>query len=179
MIKYKCVVADPPWDYENKVTGGNLQSAACFKYSTMSLEEIKKLPIIHEQTDENCVLFLWATVPLLPEAFEVMGAWGFKYKTKITWRKMFNGMGWWFRGQIEDCLIGTRGKIKAFHSQQPNFIQSTIKGLKHSEKPNEFFQLIEPIIEQYNLNPKIELFSRKQRPGWDVFGNEVEGSITL
>jgi N6-adenosine-specific RNA methylase IME4 len=144
----------------------------------MPLEEIKKLPIVHEQRGKDCVLFLWATVPLLPQALEVMSAWGFTYKTKITWRKVFClGMGWWFRGQVEDCLVGIRGNIKAFHCQHPNFIQARVLGLAHSEKPEEFWQLIEPIVEEHDLNPKIELFSRKQRPGWDVFGNQVEKLI--
>ena len=79
------------------------------------------------------------------------------------------GMGYWFRGQVEECLVGVRGDVKAFRLQKPNFIQS--KARKHSQKPEEFFQLIEPAVE--NMNPKIELFARERRPGWDCWGYEV------
>jgi len=79
-------------------------------------------------------------------------------------------MGYWFRGQIEECLVGIKGNVKAFRLQKPNFIQS--KARDHSQKPEEFFQLIEPAIQ--NMNPKIELFARERRDGWDSWGNEME-----
>jgi len=166
--KYKCILADPPWTYDNKRTGGSFKSGASQQYNTMTLDEIKNLPISNISMNDS-VCFLWATTPLLPEAFEVMKAWGYKYKTCIYWRKIMSlGMGYWFRGQVEVCLVGVKGKIKPFHCQQPNFIQSKVR--KHSQKPDELYSLIESIP---NLDPKIELFARNYRKGWDSWGNEI------
>jgi N6-adenosine-specific RNA methylase IME4 len=167
--KYQVIYADPPWSYKNKKTGGSMGSGALQKYNTMELSDICDLPI-KSISDKNCCLFLWATTPLLPEAFEVMDLWGFKYKTAIYWRKIMSlGMGFWFRGQVEVCLFGIRGKIPAFHCQKPNFIQSKVR--KHSQKPDELLDLINPHIQ--NLNPKIELFARIKRDGWDCWGDEI------
>lgn len=165
--KYMVILADPPWTYNNRKTGGSMKSAACDKYPTMSLDDIKMMPIA-DIAEKDCVLFLWATTPLLPEAFEVMTAWGFRYKTTVFWKKLSLGMGYWFRGQVELLLLGIKGKIKAFRCQKPNFIQSKLRS--HSEKPEESYQLIEEVIQQKS---RIELFARKRRHGWDVWGNEV------
>lgn len=171
--KYQIIYADPPWSYKNKKTGGSMKSGAIAKYPTMTIKEICELPIA-DIADKNSVLFLWATVPLLPEAFEVMKEWGYKYKTMITWRKIMSlGMGFWFRGQTEHLLLGVRGKVKAFRIQKANFIQC--KAEKHSQKPKEFRDL----IEMTKLTPKIELFARQKTKGWDVWGNEVESDIEL
>ena len=172
-MKYKTIVADPPWQYKNRKTGRDMKHGAEAKYKTLSLREICSLPI-QDIADKNCVLFLWATTPLLPEAFHVMQEWGFKYKTAIYWRKiMLMGMGFWFRGQVELCLLGIRGKVKAFRAQKCNFIQC--KAGKHSQKPKEFFDLIEP----YTPKPRIELFAREKRKGWNAWGNEVESDTSI
>ena len=173
MNKYKTILADPPWQYRNKKTGGSMNSGSASKYQVLSTDEICTLPI-KDIRDKDCILFLWATTPLLPDAFQVMSAWGFEYKTAIYWRKIMSlGMGFWFRGQVELCLLGIKGKVKAFRSQHPNFIQYKVG--KHSEKPKEFSELIEPFV----IMPAIELFARKKRKGWDVWGNEIESDITL
>jgi len=173
MKKYQIIYADPPWSYRNKKTGGSMKSGSMAKYPTMSLNEIKSLPI-QKIADKNSVLFLWATTPLLPEAFEVMKAWGYQYKTAIYWRKIMSlGMGFWFRGQVEVLLMGIKGKVKAFRLQKPNFIQARVG--KHSQKPIEFRCL----IELTGLNPKIELFARQKTEGWDIWGNEMENDIDL
>jgi len=165
--KYSIIYADPPWKYRNKKTGGSMISGSENKYETMSIKEICELPI-QNICEENCALFLWATTPLLPDALEVMKHWGFKYKTSIYWRKIMSmGMGFWYRGQVEQLLLGVKGKVKAFRVQKANFIQT--KALRHSEKPIEAMEL----IEMSNLNPKIELFARKRTEGWDAWGNEV------
>jgi N6-adenosine-specific RNA methylase IME4 len=176
--KYKIIYADPPWEYENKKTGGTStwkgNSAANAKYDVMDINDICNLPI-QEISSRNCCLFLWATTPLLPEAFEVMDSWGFKYKTAIYWRKIMSlGMGYWFRGQVEVCLFGIKGTVPAFRCQKPNFIQSRVGD--HSRKPKEFRGLITQLAEQHNLNPKIELFSREKIEGWDCWGNEIPTS---
>lgn len=165
--RYKLILADPPWEYKSKGAGRNMQHGAAMKYATMSLEDICNLPI-NDIVERNSCLFLWATTPLLPEAFEVMKAWGFQYKTAIYWRKIMSlGMGCWFRGQVEVCLLGIKGKVKAFRSQRPNIIQA--KARVHSQKPDELYD----IIEDLDINPKIELFARKKRIKWDSWGNEL------
>ena len=173
MKKYKIIYADPPWSYRNKKTGGSMKSGSMAKYHTMSLDEIKSLPI-QKIANKDSVLFLWATTPLLPEAFEVMKAWGYQYKTAIYWRKLMSlGMGFWFRGQVEVLLMGIKGKVKAFRIQKPNFIQTKVG--PHSQKPIDFRCL----IDLAGLSPKIELFARKKTRGWDVWGNEVKSDIKL
>jgi N6-adenosine-specific RNA methylase IME4 len=178
MKKYNVIYADPPWEYNNKKTGrtnGNQPqgSGAATKYPTMPLADICAMKI---PSEKNSVLFLWATVPMMPEAFQVMKSWGYTYKTMITWRKIMSlGMGWWWRGQTEHLLFGIKGKVKAFKMQECNFIQCKVG--KHSEKPQEFRSLIERATP--HLITKLELFARSEHPGWDVFGNEVNNSITL
>jgi len=169
--QYKLIYADPAWSYDNKKTGGSMISGSESKYPTMPLEDIKNLPIKNISSKDS-VLFMWATVPLLPEAFEVMKEWGFQYKTSIFWRKIMSlGMGFWFRGQVEVLLFGIKGKIKAFRCQKCNFIQSKVR--KHSQKPNEVYGLLEEISDKEGLNPKIELFARERREGWDSWGNNL------
>lgn len=174
--KYQIIYADPPWSYRNKKVFGKfknkdgyLDGGCLSKYQTMGIEEIEALPISNI-SEKDAVLFLWATVPLLPEALGVMSAWGFKYKTMITWRKIMSiGMGYWFRGQTEHLLFGTRGRVKAFRQQKANFVQAKV--LRHSEKPEEFRRLIEDAT--VGLSGRIELFARQKTEGWDVWGNEV------
>lgn len=171
--KYQLIYADPPWSYRNKRTGGSMNSGAISKYPTMSIEEIKNMPI-GDIVNKDCALFIWATTPLLPEAFEVITAWGFHYKTSLYWCKTMSlGMGYWYRGQVEMLLLGIKGEVKAFRIQKPNFIQTKVR--EHSRKPDEFYEL----IEMTGLKPRIELFARNKREGWDCWGNEVESDIDL
>lgn len=175
MGKYSVIYADPPWSYRNKKTGGSMQSGAEAKYSTMTVDDICKLNV-RGIAGKNSVLFLWVTVPMMEEGFQVLKAWGYKYKTMITWHKVMSlGMGYWFRGQTEHILLGVRGSVKAFRYQHPNFIQAKIEN--HSGKPEEFRQLIERATK--GLNPRIELFARKKVNGWDAWGNEVESDVRL
>lgn len=168
-MKYKLILADPPWTYRNKRTGGSLKSGSAQKYRVMELQDICGLPI-RDLADKDCVLFLWATVPLLPEALKVMQAWGFSYKTSLFWRKLMSlGMGYWFRGQVEILLMGIRGKVKAFRCQKANWIQSKVR--QHSQKPEEVYELIESL----GIEPKIELFASEERDGWDAVGDRVSG----
>lgn len=173
MKKYQIIYADPPWEYKNKKTGGSMQSGSSSKYKTMSIEQLCELPI-QNISDKSCVLFLWATVPLLPEALLVMSSWGFKYKTSLFWRKIMSlGMGFWFRGQVEILLMGIKGKVKAFRLQIANIHQEKVR--KHSQKPDYF----RDIIEKTGLIPRIELFAREKHEEWDVWGNEIESDIKL
>lgn len=196
MKKYNTILADPPWSYHSGA-GRNYKQGSDQKYSVMSNEDIAAFPI-QNITERNAILFLWSTVPLLPEALEVMKAWGFKYKTKITWRKIMSmGMGYWFRGQCEDLLVGTKGKVKAFRQQRANFYESEIFELdechqckvgKHSQKPHYFRDLIETAVKVSFPEPKmLELFARSREGlfpddeylGWDVYGDQCNNSIKI
>jgi len=172
MKKYKIIYADPPWKYRNNRTGGSMLPQDVY-YPKMTTKEICDLPV-QDISDKDSVLFLWSTVPMIEDAFCVLKAWGFKYKTMLFWRKIMSlGLGFWFRGQVEILLMGIKGKIKAFRIQKANIIQAKVR--KHSQKPDEFYEL----IEMTGLEPKIELFARNKRPGWDVWGNEVKSDIKL
>lgn len=171
--KYQVIYADPPWAYSNKNTGGSMKSGSQSKYPTMTLNEICNLKV---PAAKDSVLFLWATVPMMPEAFQVMHTWGFKYKTMITWRKVMSlGMGYWWRGQTEHLLFGVKGKVKAFRMQEKNFIEHKVG--RHSEKPAVFRELIERAT--VHMPDKLEMFARVESPGWEVFGNEVDNSIKI
>ena len=170
--QFDILYIDCPWQYRNKRTGGSLSSGAATQYPTLTIEELCELPI-PQLAAKNSILGLWSTVPLLPEALQVMAAWDFRYKTKITWRKTMSlGMGYWFRGQVEDLLVGIRGKVKAFRCQKPNFIETKV--LKHSEKPECFRHLIEEATANMPSQRRVEVFARTQVPGWCAIGNEVD-----
>lgn len=164
--------------------GNSLTSGVEAKYPTMNIDDICMMEI---PAEKNCVLFLWATVPLMPEAFKVMQSWGFRYKTMLTWRKIMSlGMGYWFRGQTEHLLLGIKGKVKPFYMQVPNFYQCKVG--KHSEKPHYFRELIVKSTDNVFSEPKrIELFARDKEglfpddhlKGWDGFGNQLTKSISL
>lgn len=138
--KYKVIYADPAWSYKDKALAGN-RGAGC-KYEVMSIEDIKQLPV-KELADDDCVLFMWVTMPMLERAFEVMRAWGFVYKTcAFTWVKqnkiadtLFMGMGNWTRSNAELCLLGVRGKPKRVDAGVHSVIISHIE--EHSKKPAE------------------------------------------
>ena len=173
---YDVILADPPWAYRNKRTGGSMISGASQKYPTMSVEEICALPI-GEIAARDSVLFLWVTTPMMEEGLQVMRAWRFKYKTKIYWRKIMSlGMGFWFRGQVEELWLGVRGRVKAFRLQECNIIQTKV--LRHSQKPYEFRCLIERATMGLP-GKRIELFARNKYPGWDAWGNEVQSDIEI
>ena len=168
--RFQVVYADCPWAYRNRNTGGSFKSGSAAKYPTLSLRELEDLSV-SEIAAKDSILFLWATVPLLPEAFYLMTKWGFSYKTSIFWRKIMSlGLGFYFRGQVEILLMGIRGKISAFRCQKSNFYQS--KALKHSHKPDYFYSLIEEVTPNMT---RIELFATQKREGWTSLGYEIDG----
>ena len=137
--------------------------------------------------NDDSVCFLWTTSSFIKEALSIMGYWGFEYKTMITWVKRNNGLGNWFRGKTEHLLMGVRGKVKPFHLQAPNVIISE-KTLKHSEKPQESYSLIQECawkmtLQQENIHI-LELFSRKHinlnslggAIQWTCIGKEITGN---
>ena len=160
----RLVLADPPWRYDfSKSDSRQIEN----QYPTATVPEIIK----HSPaTDKDCVLFLWATVAKLQEAMAVMEGWGFKYKTGAVWDKEIIGMGYWFRGQHELLLVGTKGKAKP--PEQPDRVSSVFRERRsrHSKKPICVYEWIEKAFPDL---PKLEMYCREPRPGWQVWGNEV------
>lgn len=171
MSKYKVIYADPPWSYNNKKTGGSTTSGAVQKYDTMSLEDLKQMDL---QAADNSILFMWATIPLLDQAFDLMDSWGFEYKTSLVWEKENHyGLGYWFRGCVEILMVGIRGDVKPFRANMKNIIKAPIQ--EHSKKPDVFRKLIERIT--FDAQPRIEYFARTRIHGWDTFGNDQKLSL--
>ena len=170
--KYGVILADPPWKYNNLRTVA--QGAAVAQYPTMSVEELLSLPV-RELAADDCALFLWATMPQLDVALDIMADWGFDYVTcAFTWvkktkhGKWWSGMGFYTRANAELCLLGKRGRPKVQDTCQPQLIVAE-RG-RHSAKPEEARQRIEKLFQ----GPYIELFARTRVPGWDAWGNEVK-----
>jgi N6-adenosine-specific RNA methylase IME4 len=180
-LKYRVAVADPPWCFDNAVTGGSQTSGAGQKYPVIKTDEMGQLPI-REFMARDSVMLMWGTTPMLPEALQTLNAWGYTYKTTIYWYKVDPGtmtgrlgLGAWFRGQVEYCLVGKRGRVKAFRCQEPNVILE--KPGAHSQKPTAFWDLVGPVLDRHEMAPRIELFARETRPGWDAFGNQIPDRI--
>jgi len=155
---FQVVVADPPWRYE---------SGSSLPYPTMDIEEIKAMPV-GEIADENAILWLWTTNAHLRVAFDVIEAWGFEYRTILTWVKDRMGTGEWLRGQTEHCMLAVRGKPVFLHGSHATVLEAARR--EHSRKPEEFYAMVEAT----SPGGKLELFCRQQRSGWQVFGNQTD-----
>ena len=173
--KYNVIYADPPWEFKCWSAKGTGRSAEQH-YSVMSLDKLCKLPVRDIAAKDAC-LFMWAVNSMLPEALQVIEAWGFAFKTvAFTWVKTTKtgkphfGMGYWTRQSTEMCILATRGKPQP---QGHNVRQAVLSQRReHSRKPDE----IRGMIERLSCKPddnKIELFARQSAPGWDVWGNET------
>lgn len=180
MKKYQIIYADPPWRYHVYSKKGMGRSAESH-YPTMSVDDICALPV-GDLADKNCVLFLWVTNPCLLEGISVLRAWGFTYKTiALAWVKqnkkadsLFWGMGYWTRSNVEFCILATKGNPKRINAGVHQVILSHIE--EHSKKPHE---VRERIVQLMGDLPRIELFARQATPGWDVWGNEVDNSVSF
>ena len=180
--KYNIIYADPPWTYRDKRDKHpRLCGGASAHYKTMSLHDIKALPVSDLAAD-NCMLFMWATFPNMPEAISVISAWGFKYKTLgFSWIKTnrrsgtpFFGIGYYTKSNCEVCLIGVKGRPIKVSNSVSSVVVEPVR--KHSEKPDV---VADRIVHLCGDVPRLEMFARRPRPGWDVFGNEVENSIEI
>jgi N6-adenosine-specific RNA methylase IME4 len=169
--KYNVIVADPEWRFEPWSRETGMDRAADNHYPTSVLDVIKSRDVASIAADD-CVLFLWATVPMLPHAIGVMGSWGFSYRSHYIWAKDKIGLGYWNRNKHELLLIGTRGNIPApAPGTQWHSVIEAPRGA-HSEKPDIFLRMIE---EYYPSLPKIELNRRGPAlVGWDAWGNEAQ-----
>jgi N6-adenosine-specific RNA methylase IME4 len=178
--KFNVVLADPPWSYStsSSVAGGRGQNTS---YRCLRPVEIYDLPV-EKIVADDCVLFLWATYPMLMEALYTVKAWGFYYKTNaFTWLKMnrkadtpFFGMGQWTRRNTEICLLGTRGNPKALCHDISELVQSPIE--EHSKKPDCVRDMIVRLCGDV---PWVELFARRRTDGWFCWGDEVPSDFNL
>ena len=170
MKKYQVIYSDPPWRYDfSKSDSRKIEN----QYPTMTVDEIcdMKIPI-----DDNAVLYLWATAPKLEEALKVMKAWKMNYKSHMIWNKVKVGMGYWFRGQHELLLVGTKGKLSPpIPSLRIGSVFVEDRGI-HSKKPDKIRRYISLWYPNKN---KLEIFAREKVLGWDVFGNEVKSDIKI
>ena len=162
---YRVFYADPPWSYGN--TMPEYVTDASDHYPLMPLEDICALPV-KDIAEDNAVLFMWTTSPHLEESFEVVKAWGFKYKTSFVWDKIKHNMGHYNSVRHEMLLVCTRGACTPDVKKLFDSVVS-IERTEHSRKPEYFREIIDTI---YTHGNKIELFSRTNVEGWDLFGNQ-------
>jgi len=169
--KYRVFYADPPWKYNEvqHTDEGNFQMKTLgMHYPSMSIAELCELPI-SELSEENAVLFLWVTSPLLEECFPLIKAWGFKYKTSMVWDKVKHNVGNYVSVRHELLLICTKGSCTPDVKKLDDSVYSEER-TEHSKKPEYFRSLIDKIYPNGN---RIELFAREKYEDWDVWGNEV------
>lgn len=166
--RYKTIMADPPWDIEQK--GGQNGRGASRHYSLMTLEQIKALPVA-DLAEENAHCWLWVTSATLRHGYDVLEAWGFTPRSVFIWIKPRLGLGVYLRNAAEYMLLGTRGKAPVLYKAQPNWLFAPVQP-PHSHKPEEQY----PIIQRVSPGPYLELFARRRQPGWDAWGNEMPDS---
>jgi N6-adenosine-specific RNA methylase IME4 len=166
--RYGVILADPPWRFTSYSAETGMDRAADNHYPTMDVESIAALKV---PAASDCALFLWATVPMLPQALDVLRSWGFEYKSHFTWVKDKAGTGFWNKNKHELLLIGTRGSIPApAPGEQYESAITAPRGV-HSAKPFAFREMIETM---FPTLPRIELFARETFVGWDSWGNEAQ-----
>ncbi|NMA55810.1 MAG: hypothetical protein GX952_07830 [Firmicutes bacterium] len=162
--KYRVIYADPPWKYGDERDGST--TGATDHYPTMNITELCDLPV-SDIAEDNAVLFMWTTSPLLEDSFKVINAWGFRYKSSFVWDKIKHNMGHYNSVRHEFLLICTRGSCTPDVVKLYDSVQS-IERTEHSKKPEEFRAIIDTL---YTHGNKIELFARQPADGWEVWGN--------
>lgn len=175
--RFKTILADPPWQFQNRTGKMAPEHKRLNRYGTMTLDEIKALPVA-SVTDDSSHLYLWVPNALLPEGLAVMQAWGFSYKTNFIWHKIRKdggpdgrGVGFYFRNVTELVLFGIRGKnarTLAPGRRQVNILKTQKR--EHSRKPDEFYE----IVESCSPGPFLEMFARGTRNGWSSWGNQAD-----
>ena len=179
--KFGTILADPPWQFQNRTGKVAPEHKRLNRYPTMKLDDIKSLPV-EQISDDRSHLYLWVPNALVPEGLEVLKAWGFKYKSNLIWHKIRKdggpdgrGVGFYFRNVTEVILFGVRGKnVRTLQPgrSQVNFLATRKR--EHSRKPDEQYDL----IESCSWGPRIELFSRGTREGWTTWGNQADDDYT-
>jgi N6-adenosine-specific RNA methylase IME4 len=168
---FRVIVADPPWPYALRRPTVN-DARGYPDYAGMALADIEALPI-QDLAADDAVLWLWTTNAFLKEGFNVLEAWGFKYRTTLTWVKNRIGLGDWLRGQTEHCLFASRGKPVITLKAQSTALVADV--LDHSRKPDQFYALVESLCPT-PPSGKIDIFARQPREGWRVWGHEVNAA---
>ena len=173
--KFGAILADPPWEFKNKTGKIAPQHKKTSRYKTLSLEDIKSLPV-ERVSSKRSHLYLWVPNALIKEGLEVMDAWGFKYKTNLIWRKIRKdggpdgrGVGFYFRNTTEIILFGVKGKN--VRTRKPGRTQVNVietRKREHSRKPDELYK----IIENCSWGPFLELFARGKRKSWTSWGDQ-------
>ena len=173
-LRYGCILADPPWHFGMRSEKGRVKCPdGAGHYRTMPLEEIKALPVAHLAAPDS-VLALWATVPMLPEALEVVDAWGYRYLTLLTWAKRSRsdggwhfGTGYWLRNATEHLILAGLGQSGPRNRSTRSLLAAPVR--EHSRKPDETYDLLEALC----AGPYLELFARHARTGWDAWGDQL------
>ena len=175
--KFRTILADPPWQFENRTGKMAPEHKRLSRYPTMTLNDVCTLPV-EQLAEDTAHLYLWVPNALLPDGLRVMASWGFKYKSNIVWYKIRKdggpdrrGVGFYFRNVTEVLLFGVRGKnarTLAPGRSQENIISTRKR--EHSRKPDEQYDL----IESCSPGKRLELFARGPRKGWTVWGNQAE-----
>lgn len=167
LVRFGTVLADPPWAFGNRRTGGSMSSGSAAKYDLMSLDQIQDLPVPKVMA-RSYLVYLWVPVPLLPWGPRVLDAWDAPYRTALFWRKTERrGMGFWFRNQVEMLMLGVHGRVTPFRSSRENV--HTERPGPHSVKPEEFYTYIEGLAPA----PYLELFATRPRRQWTSVGYDV------
>ena len=166
-VKYKTILADPPWDINQRGNYGAVQ-----KYDLMSLDRIKAMPV-KDLAADNAHCWLWVTNGTLRHGYEVLEAWGFTPRSVFTWIKPRFTFGVYLRNATEHMLLGTRGKAPVQFKSQGTWGFFPLQG--HSHKPEEQYA----IIQRVSPGPYLELFARRRQTGWSVWGNEIESDIDI
>ncbi len=175
MKKFKVVVADPPWAFSDKLKMSAVKRGAAANYRTLTVDDVAALPVA-EWVQKDSILALWVPSSLLADGLRVLEGWGFVQKQVYTWVKETRrggiafGMGRQFRGATEHALVGTRGSPKPTSKSERNV--DLWPALPHSKKPERLQDRLEKM---YPEGPYLELFARRDRPGWVCFGNEAPG----
>ena len=176
-VLYRTIMADPPWPYRQPLGRGRRAGELArggLPYSALSVEEIAAFPI-GDLSAPDCMCWLWSTNSHLHEAFHVLEEWGFTYKTMVTWDKGRIGLGYWLRGATEHLLLGIKGnprsRMKGPHGATGMAWSTIIREppQAHSVKPQAAYDMAEALGEP----PRLELFARRRRLGWDAWGNQV------
>jgi len=173
---YSTLLIDPPWRFSNRTGKMAPEHRRLNRYQTLSFDEIAALPV-PKMMAETAHCYLWCPNALIEFGLQTLRAWGFEYKTNIVWYKVRKdggpdgrGVGFYFRNVTELILFGVKGRMRTLAPgrRQTNIIVQRKR--EHSRKPDELYQ----IIEECSPGPYLEMFARQQRPGWDVWGDEVE-----
>lgn len=177
---YGTILADPPWQFDNRTGKVAPEHRRLRRYPTMSLDEICEMPVATHAAKQSH-LYLWVPNALLREGLRVLDAWGYKYKTTLTWYKVRKdggpdgrGVGFYFRNVTEAILFGVKGSLRTLAPGRRQVNVIATRKREHSRKPDEIYDLIEGC----SPGPFLELFARAPRPGWDQFGDEVESYLS-